>query len=201
MIWREKRNLLLLLGVLLAANTMFFFTYRVQYQSRLDALDARLDEVQRDRDSAHNARIQTERTIQGYKKVEGDIAEVFDQHWSTERRRLTLMIAEVKRLAVASSLIPASYSFEKGTSKAVTTGKRAKEVVGASEVGVAFTVKGSYEQARRLINLLELSRQFVIIDAIGLAAGEGDTLTLNLHLKTIFRDDPDNDLDAAGKTL
>jgi hypothetical protein len=198
MIWREKRTLLIILGVLLAANTMFFFTYRVQYQSRLDALDTRMDEVQRDLDAARNGRIQAERTIASYKKVEADVAEVFDEHWSTQRRRLTLMIAEVKRLAVASSLVPASYSFEKGASKAVTTGSRSKEALGASEVGVAFTVKGSYQQARRLINLLELSRQFVIIDSIGLAAGESDTLTLNLHLKTLFRDDP---ADAASNTL
>jgi len=198
MIWQEKRVLLIILGVLLAANTMFFFTYRVQYQSRLDALDTRMDEVQNELDAARNGRIQAERTIASYKKVEGDVAEVFDEHWSTQRRRLTLMIAEVKRLAVASSLVPASYSFEKGTTKAVTTGSRSKEALGASEVGVAFTVKGSYQQARRLINLLELSRQFVIIDSIGLAAGEADTLTLNLHLKTLFRDDP---ADAASNTL
>src|SRR5205807_1245036 len=40
MIWREKRILLIVLGVLLLANTIFFFTYRVQYVSRLEDLDA-----------------------------------------------------------------------------------------------------------------------------------------------------------------
>ena len=37
MIWREKRVLLIVLGVLLAANTVFFFTYRVQYKNRLQS--------------------------------------------------------------------------------------------------------------------------------------------------------------------
>src|SRR5438874_2592741 len=32
MIWREKRILLIVLGLLLAANTVFFFTYRVRYE-------------------------------------------------------------------------------------------------------------------------------------------------------------------------
>ncbi|MFP5245740.1 MAG: hypothetical protein ACLGH0_03515 [Thermoanaerobaculia bacterium] len=197
MIWREKRILLGILGVLLLANLVFFFTYRVQYQSRLDALDTRLEELERQVDEARLARIKTERTLQAYRKVESDVQQIFNQHWSTQTRRLTLLISEVKRLAVASSLIPQSYSYERGDVKPVTTGGRNKETVGASEVSMGFSVRGSYEQARRLINLLELSRQFVIIESIGLVAGEGDVLTLNLRLKTIFRDDSEGD-DASG---
>jgi hypothetical protein len=73
-------------------------------------------------------------------------------------------------------------------------------------------VQGTYQQIRRLINLLELSDQFVIIDAVSLtgtneaatatvvtpggppppAAGPAPVastgpLTLTLRLKTIFR--------------
>ena len=40
MIWREKRTLLFVLGAALLANAIFFFTYRVQYENRLRALDA-----------------------------------------------------------------------------------------------------------------------------------------------------------------
>jgi hypothetical protein len=54
---------------------------------------------------------------------------------------------------------------------------------------MSFTVAGTYQQIRRLINLLELSRQFVIIDQISLTAATDQMLTLNLHLKTIFRDE------------
>jgi RNase P/RNase MRP subunit p30 len=53
---------------------------------------------------------------------------------------------------------------------------------------MSFTVAGSYQQIRRLINLLELSRQFVIIDRISLTTAQDQMLTLNLHLKTLFRD-------------
>ena len=44
---------------------------------------------------------------------------------------------------------------------------------GNTTVGVAFTVQGSYEQARQLINLLELSNQFVIIDGVSLGGATG----------------------------
>jgi hypothetical protein len=64
--------------------------------------------------------------------------------------------------------------------------------IGTTTVEIAFNVQGTYEQTRRLINLLELSDQFVIIDGISLAtvgSTTGDkTLSLNIRLKTLFRD-------------
>jgi hypothetical protein len=188
MIWREKRILLIVLGVLLAANTMFFFTYRVRYQSRLDDLDARLEAAETSLTQARAARLTTERQIQGYRKVESDIAEVFDQHWSTQPKRFTAVVAEVKQLAIASSLSPQAYSFERAEAETRGGSGRRTEGVGATEVGMSFTVAGSYQQIRRLINLLELSRQFVIIDRITLTTAQDQVLTLNLHLKTLFRD-------------
>lgn len=192
MIWREKRILLIVLGVLLLANTVFFFTYRVQYESRLESLDADLKQLEGERDQARNARIRAEQTLRSYRKVEGDVMLVFNEHWSTERERFTALFTEVMRLAVASSLEPAAYSFEKGQAKRVSVsgpGSR-REDLGATEIGISFGVSGTYEQVRRLINLLELSRQFVIIEGISLTAGANDTLGLSLKLKTIFRDEP-----------
>ena len=188
MIWREKKLLLIILGVLLAANTVFFFTYRVQYQSRLDELDERLAQASAELENVRASRQRVERTLAAYNASEADVMRVFDEHWSTQASRLTALIIEVKRLAVASNLIPRAYSFDRGESKRVMGERR--DSLGASEVGIAFTVQGTYAQVRRLINLLELSRQFVIIDQVGLSAAEGDALTMNLHIKTLFRDEP-----------
>lgn len=187
MIWREKKLLLIVLGLLLAANTLFFFTYRVQYQSRLDELDERLTQTTAQLENVRASRQRAEKTLAGYKASEADVMRVFNEHWSTQDARLTALIIEVKRLAVASNLIPRSYSFDRGETKRVMTERR--DSLGASEVGIGFSVQGTYAQVRRLINLLELSRQFVIIDTIGLSASEADTLTLNLHIKTLFRDE------------
>ena len=189
MIWREKRILLIILALILAANAMFFFTYRVQYQTRLDALDARLAQVQSELDASRSARIRAEQTLQSYRKVENDVMLVFNEHWATQPERFTKLFSEVTRLAMASSLEPAAYSFAKGEAKRVTSGNR-RDTLGANEVSISFGVTGTYEQIRRLINLLELSRQFVIIEGINLSTFEGDSLTLDLRLKTIFRDEP-----------
>ncbi|MEA2489631.1 MAG: hypothetical protein QOH21_1423 [Acidobacteriota bacterium] len=191
MIWREKRILLILLGLLLAANAIFFFTYRVQYQTRLTDLDERLDTADKQLESARAARLQAERQYQSYIQIQNDVKEVFDEHWSTEDARLTLMLAEIKRLGGASNLVPRSYAFDRKAVESAPTvsGRTRKAEIGATEVGVGFSVEGSYEQVRRLINLLELSRQFVIIDEIALNANKGQALTLTLHVKTLFRDD------------
>jgi Tfp pilus assembly protein PilO len=188
MIWKEKRILLIVLALVLVANTMFFFTYRVQYQSRLDTLDERQAQVESELEQARTARINAEQTLQSYRKVEGDVQSVFNEHWATQPERFTKLFTEVMRLAMASSLEPGSYSFKRGDSKRISAGGP-RQNLGANEVAISFGVEGTYEQARRLINLLELSRQFVIIESIGLAASEDQTLSLNLELKTIFRDE------------
>jgi len=194
MIWREKRVLLIILGLLLLANTVFFFTYRVQYVSRLQDFDTRQEQAQAQLDQAHAARIAAEQQLAAYKKVETDLQVLYNERWSTPMQRLTALIDEVKRLAAASHLQPPSYSFTTTESKPIggtTSGPPSKGSVGITTVGIAFTVQGTYEQVRRLINLLELSDQFVIIDGISLASAgtEADkTLTLNIRLKTLFRD-------------
>jgi Tfp pilus assembly protein PilO len=188
MIWREKRVLLIILTLVLVANAAFFFTYRVQYQSRINTLDDRLAQVQGELDTAHAARVTAEQTFQSYRKVQNDVLEVFNEHWATQPERFTKLFAEVTRLAMASSLEPASYSFQRGDAKRVSSGSK-RETLGATEVNISFGVRGTYEQVRRLINLLELSRQFVIIEGINLNATENESLSLDLKLKTIFRDE------------
>ena len=184
MIWREKSLLLVVLGVLLAANTLFFFTYRVQYENRLQDLDQRLADSKTRLDQARAARIAAERRYQTYRKIQGDVQEVYNDRWATQAERLAPLITEIKRLAVASQLVPQSYSFSKNSEVGTNSG----ESTGAIAVGISYGVTGNYNQVRRLINLLELSQQFVIIDQISISSQEDKGLTLNLHLKTLFRD-------------
>jgi hypothetical protein len=190
-IWREKRVLLIILGALLLANVVFFLTYRVQYQSRLDEMDERLAQAQGQLEQTRRLRVQAEQALVAYRRVEQDVKTVLDQHWSTQPRRLTIFISEVKRLAEASNAVPKTFTFNEAEAKpvAVTTTRGKTAELGAKEVGVGFAVDATYQQVRRMINLLELSQQFVIIDQISLATGDGTTLTLNLRLKTLFRDD------------
>jgi hypothetical protein len=209
-IWREKRALLIILALLFAANTVFFFTYRVRYQERLDSMEERMDTAKNQLAAAKAARLRAEQRLASYRRIENDVARVYDEYWSTQNERLTAMIAEVKRLAVASGIVPSSITFDQAAigakqisaaapSAGATAGRRHRPI-GATEVGISFTVDGSYDQVRRLINLLELSSQFIIVDRLALSARDGQTLTLNLHVKTLFRD-PDAPTAGATKPL
>ncbi|MEK6373077.1 MAG: GspMb/PilO family protein [Acidobacteriota bacterium] len=186
MMWRDHKIPLIVIAVLLIGNIFFFFTYRVQYQSRLGDLDTRQADAQRRLQEAQRSRSAAEQQLASYDKVRADLQNLYDERWSTQTRRFTLLFEEVKRLATASRFDPRSFNFSRTES---TQSVNKETGIGSTAVSVSFTVQGTYEQVRRLINLLELSDQFIIIDGLGLAGGS-DTkmLTMNIRLKTLFRD-------------
>ncbi|HEY2090923.1 MAG TPA: hypothetical protein VGJ81_03470 [Thermoanaerobaculia bacterium] len=181
--WREKQILLAVLGVLLAANTVFFFTYRLRYEERLKDLDDRQAQAESKLNLQRTARIAAEQRVVAYRTISRDVQDIYTRQWATENERLTALISEVKRLAIASELVPKSISYARVVSAGQTSKRTAAEIV-----TITFSVQGNYQQVRRLINLLELSRQFIIIDQITLASSQDQLLTLNLQLKTLFRD-------------
>jgi hypothetical protein len=190
MIWREKRWLLIVLAIILLANTIFFFTYRVQYESRLRDLDTRLDSAKAELEAARRARVGAEQQVAAYRGIERNVRDIYENRWATETQRLTSMIAEVKRLSGNTNLTPTTFNFsrQQNAESGRVTSRGSSTAIGATEVGVSFNVQGTYQQVRRLINQLELSPQFIIIDQLGLSSENGDLLTMNIHVKTLFRD-------------
>jgi len=189
MIWREHKISLTVMAVLLLGNIFFFFTYRVQYQNRLHDLETRQEDAERRLAEAQRARAAAQQQLASYDKIRADLQNLYNERWSTQSARFTRLFEEVKRLATASQFDPRSFSFTRVESEA--SRKDASAAAGSTVVNVAFTVQGTYEQARRLINLIELSDQFMIIDGIGLTGGNSadmKTLTLSIRLKTLFHD-------------
>ena len=203
MIWREKRIPLAILGVFLLANAVFFFTYRVQYENRLRGLEGDKHAAEERLVQVRAQRARADQQFAAYRKAQNDLAAIYNERWATEPERFTALINEVKRLESASQLMGRSHGFSKSEKDA-----KAATGLGTNIVTISFTVQGTYQQVRRLINLLELSDQFVIIDGVSLS-GSGDSgsiiagpnappaapvsvpstgpLTLSLRLKTIFR--------------
>ncbi len=177
MIWKEKRWLLLVLGGFLLANLLFFVTYRVRFQQRVESLDARLDQTREQLASARAARTGAEKELAVYRQIITTVDRVYDDWWGTPEDRLAPLLIELRALARRSGLIPRSISYSQA---------EAKRDGDTSSLTIAFGVAGSYDQIRRLINLLELSDQFVIIDEITLGKGSGDALYLNIRLRTLF---------------
>ena len=192
MIWREKRVWLVVLALALAADVFVFVTYRVQFQKRIDDVNERQKEATLRLSQAQAARLSAQDTYKRYLKVQSDLDALYDTKWGTQDERLIPWINEVKRLAEASQLVPKVLNFtkdegkDKGSDATTLKGKN----VAARMVTISYTVEGNYQQVRRLINALELSEQFVIIDTLAVtASGENsNALTVNLRLKTLFRE-------------
>ena len=186
MIWREHRILLGVLGALLVANAIFFFTYRVQYEARLNALDARLQQAEDDLQRARNKRIAAEQSVNNYKQVQTDLQTLYNSRWATEPERLTRLYSEIKKVAAASQVgMPRTFSFGRSEDKEM----QKSGGVGTVTVTIGFNAQGTYQQLRRLINQLELSNQFVIIDTLSIGSGSSpENLTLSVRLKTLFRE-------------
>ncbi|MGA7614197.1 MAG: hypothetical protein WBX15_03350 [Thermoanaerobaculia bacterium] len=179
MIWREKRWLIISLGILLLINLVFFFTYRLRYQQRIEDLQKSLDHSRTELATAHKARVSAEKQLAGLEDVEKNIRTVHEEIWSTPDRRLTSLITEIRKLAVQSQIHgPDGINYAQLNTKSETR-----------ILGIAFGVRGTYDQIRRFLNLLELSDQFVIIDQITLSGQHGAELQLSIGLKTLF-DDP-----------
>jgi hypothetical protein len=87
--------------------------------------------------------------------------------------------------AESQIVMPRSYSFMHTEARDI----QRSGGVGIAVVTINFTAQGTYQQLRRLINRLETSNQFVIIDAISLGSGSAsENLTLTVRLKTLFRE-------------
>ena len=180
MIWMEKRVLLLVIGVLLVVNVLFFFTYRVRYEQRVDDLHARLEQAKQQLEDARAKRKDLEAQSAAHKQLVSTINRVYNTWWATPDQRLTKVIMEVEKLATAAGISLQNISF----------GSEESEKDATTSMEISFTVSGTYPQVRKLVNLIEMSDQFIIIDSIGINGSDGQNLTLNLRLRTLFRGEP-----------
>ena len=188
MIWREKRWLLLAIGALLALNAVFFLTYRVRYEERVADLNEKLTRAKTERDEARASRVAAERRDASYRNVLRNMEQVYTDLWSTADQRLTPLILEIRQLARTSQVgMPRTISYDQTDVESQSAGD-----LGASAMVVSFGVEGTYQQIRRLINLIELSKQFMIIDEISFsgASAEKSTIQLSIRLKTLFHEPP-----------
>jgi hypothetical protein len=184
MIWRENKWLLGALALLLLLNAIFFVTYRVRYENRLQALDEDLAAAQVTLRGHLDREEEAERMIASIERSRNDLQQVYEVWWSTQPERLAPLIVELQTLARKSGLNPPSRNYDYQEQR-----DRATSTVGARVMTVTFTVEGRYDQIRTLINLIELSPHFVIIEELALSdsSARGEVLRMNLRLKTLFQ--------------
>jgi Tfp pilus assembly protein PilO len=93
-----------------------------------------------------------------------------------EAERLTRLINEVKKLAQRAGLEPQSISYPEET----------LDEYGLVRMSLVFGVQGTYPQLRMLVNLLERSDLFLVLDQIALTGSAKSVLSISLQISTFF---------------
>jgi len=109
---------------------------------------------------------------------EEGLAEFYGRRLSTEREGLTRILAEIKDLCRRSGIPPTSLAYERQELEGQDVSRRT----------ITFSVDGSYAQLRQLINFIELSDSFLILDQVALRGKdvEETPLRISLSLSTLF---------------
>ena len=109
------------------------------------------------------------------------LALLYRDGFSTQAERLTQLITEVKRLAQRAGLEPKAISYPEET----------LDDYGLVRMSLVFSVQGTYPQLRMLINLIEHSDLFLVLERVGLGNANSAVMGINLELSTFFVRDPD----------
>jgi len=108
------------------------------------------------------------------------LVELYRRGFSTEAERLTQLISEVKRLAQRSGMMPQSISYP----------EEELEEYGLVRMSLVFGVKGTYPQVRMLVNLLERSDLFLVLERVRLGGAQESSLSISLEISTFFANTP-----------
>jgi hypothetical protein len=106
---------------------------------------------------------------------------------ATEAERLTQLLSEFKRLAQRAGLEPTTISYP----------EQSLAEYGLVRMSLVFAVEGSYAQVRMLINLLERSDLFLVLERVALRNSDASTLGISLQVSTLFVREPDPELGSA----
>lgn len=171
LLWLPPLLLVLVSGALLSA-------YRVVYSGRVAQLEAQLaDEEGR----LASLQMEHERVADLAKSAQAGregIELLYQDHFSTEKLRLTAVIREVKELARRAGLDPLSYKYP----------EQELEDYDLVSSSIVFSTVGTYENLRTFINMLELSDSFLSLDDVQVGSNEPPRLRFSLTISTLFAD-------------
>ena len=193
--WRRHLRLWVIpLGFCLV-NALAAAVYYVRFAGNVEALEddkeaqlAQLADIERQKQNALDFLDTVENRQEG-------TATLYDEHFSTEEKRLTTMIREAKSLARRAGLKPTAVSYPK---QELPFGQLVQR-------RMIFPVEGTYSQLRTFMNFLELTDQFLALEGISLgdnvvSMGSEPVLGVNLRLSTIFVTDEEESPSSGGRS-
>ncbi len=184
-VWREKAWLWAPVGIFFLVNLVAFGVYRLGYANRVGALEERLAGDRADLLKLTDREATVTAAIERARASRAGIRQLYQDRFSTRKRRLTQITAEVQELARKAGLDP----------KALSYPEERIDDYGLVRRSFNFSVEGTYGELRRFFDLVEGTDSFITIEGVQLAGSEdgtGTELRIDLKLSTLFALDEAN---------
>ena len=157
-------------------NGIFLWLHRTASSSGFRQIQDELAREQVDLEDLGEVRDRLAGMLETAERNRAGVTNLYDDRLATEEARLTSLILEVKRLTRKAGLEPPNLAY----------GEVKIEEFGLVRKSIVFGVGGTYAQIRQLVNLLELSDLFLILDEIRLREADGSRLSIDLRISTLF---------------
>lgn len=180
-IWWERRWWWLPAAVLVVLDLAALGWYQLAYSGFTRSVDQQLAgraaDAERLERLVETRRADAERLRYNREELE----KFYSERIGSPAERLTKVISEVRSLARTAGLEPAAIDYP---------GEPIAEL-GLIERSFSFSVRGSYAELRRFINLLEVTSTFLTLEEVQLTGrGDGSELRISLQLSTLFAAEP-----------
>lgn len=161
---------------LLLANVAWLFLFGSGSRLRAADLERRLAAARREHAALADRLGGRERLWIGATENRARVEALYADRFATEQSRFTGMVRELKSLAQSSGLEPAAISYP----------EERFEEFGLVRRSFVFNVNGPYDALRTLLNLLEVSSSFLVVEQIEVS-DSNQGLAVQLRLSTLFR--------------
>jgi Tfp pilus assembly protein PilO len=157
-IWRQRLWVWVSPLAFVAMGAVGLLVYQLAYSNRVKTLELDLGDQRRQLAEASAARLHGQDLMRQARVNRERIWQLYDEHFSTRRRRLTGVTAEVKDLAKRAGLVPRSISYP----------EEQIQQYGLIKRSFIFSVEGTYADLRKFVNLLEVSDSFLTLEDVSL---------------------------------
>lgn len=189
-VWRRHLWLWVLPLGFCVLNLLAYSLYRSAFAGKVEDLERLYQQTTDQLAAIGNERQLIEQFLARVESHQAQVKGLYGNHFQTEPERFTRVIQEIKSLAEKAGLEPTTLSYPMSVFGDY----------GVVQRSIRFSVAGSYEQLRNLINFLELTDHFIALRGVGLGDSNGrNLLAITLDLSTFFSSRKVSTLEAASR--
>lgn len=189
--WLKLWYLWLPAGVLVVLNVVWLTGLRGTLLGRGSLLAKQVSEAEAEVGKLDGQLRQLERTAKALEELRANLGELRERRLGPMRERLVPFLQDVVKRTQEAGLQPERVSYA----------AHREEKTGLVYFAATYSVRGSYDQIRRCVFLLESSPEFVLLDGLGLRGDESTSsldVGVQLNVGTYFSDIDENLLKKLG---